>query len=172
MTPELRNATPGDAEALASLWSDWGREYAQLDATLFREPSEEGLVDWFGEQIVGATDDDLWLVAVDDGSVVAFERAIVWRPGADARHSLVVDDALTTLKVVLLVVTPSARRNGLGAALTSRAERWGRDRGAERTIVVAMSDSPTAIPFYMSQGFRPFTTGMWKLLSHRNTSGR
>jgi len=76
-----------------------------------------------------------------------------------------VDDALTTLKVASLFVAPTARRHGFGVALTTEAETWGRSRGAERAIVVAMTDGPTAVPFYRSQGFHPLSTGLWKPLT-------
>jgi len=164
MTPEVRSATEDDSAAVASLWLDWGREYESLDSVLFRVPSEDGLAGWFRRQIAEATDDELWLVGESRGEVEAFERAVVWRPDDDAKRSLVVDDALTTLKVGLLMVKPSARRSGIGTALTSAAERWGRDRGAVRAVVIAMSDSPTAVPFYRSRGFRPMSTGLWKPL--------
>jgi GNAT superfamily N-acetyltransferase len=118
----------------------------------------------FAGEIAEATDDELWLVGESGGEVVAFERAVVWRPDDDAKRSLVVDDALTTLKIGLLIVKPSARRSGIGTALTSVAELWGRDRGAFRAVVIAMSDSPTAVPFYRSRGFRPMSTGLWKPL--------
>jgi GNAT superfamily N-acetyltransferase len=136
MTPEVRSATEDDSAAIASLWLDWGREYESLDSVLFRVPSEDGLAGWFRRQIAEATDDELWLVGESRGEVEAFERAVVWRPDDDAKRSLVVDDALTTLKVGLLMVKPSARRSGIGTALTSAAERWGRDRGAVRAVVM------------------------------------
>lgn len=164
MSGEVRRATADDADALASLWLEWGQEYESMDPLLFRVPSENGLGEWFGRQIAETSSDELWLVGERGGEVLAFEQAGIWRPGEDADRSLVVDDAMTTLKVSLLVVSPPARRSGLGTALTSEAQRWASERGAERAVVVAMSDSPTAVPFYRSQGFRPFTTGLWKPL--------
>lgn len=161
---DVRTATGDDGDALASLWLDWGREYESEDPVLFRVPSANGLAEWFRRQIGESSGDELWLVAERGGDVLAFEQAVIWRPGEEADRSLVVDDSLTTLKVSLLVVTPPARRSGLGTALTLEAQRWARERGAERAVVVAMNDSPTAVPFYQSQGFRPFTTGLWKPL--------
>ena len=161
----MRAARADDAAAIASLWIEWGREYEQLDGELFRVPSGNGLVTWFAGRIESATEDQAWLVAERGGAVVGFLHAEVWRPNEEAEWSPLVEDGTTTLRVGLLGVTASARRLGVAAALSRAAEAWGRERGAVRAFVIAMSDSPTAIPFYTGQGFRPFTTGFWKALS-------
>src|SRR5262249_12186114 len=164
MTARVRTATEDDSAAVASLWLDWGREYEGINPVLFRVPSEDGLTSWFKRQIAEATDDDLWLAGESDGEVVGFERAIISRPGEDSEWAINADEPLVTMYLWMLAVHPAARRGGLGAALVSAAEEWGRDHGAERASVFAMSDSPTAVPFYRSRGFRPMSIGFWKPL--------
>ncbi|MET0799770.1 MAG: GNAT family N-acetyltransferase [Actinomycetota bacterium] len=164
MDAPLRAARLGDGRALASLWIAWAREYERLDVELFRVPSSEGLATWFEGRLAAADDDQAWFVADGDEGVVAFLQAEVWRPNEDSERSLLVDDVVTTLKVGLLVVKPTVRRHGIASALSDAAESWGRGRGATRVVVIAVTASPTAIPFYRRQGFQPFTTGFWKPL--------
>jgi hypothetical protein len=48
---------------------------------------------------------------------------------------------------------------------TDAAERWGRDRGATRAIVISYANSPSSVPFYEDRmGYERHTIGFLKPL--------
>ena len=52
------------------------------------------------------------------------------------------------LKVDSIMVLEDERGAGVGTALMSAAETWGRDRGATRAVVISYENSPSSVPFY------------------------
>ena len=75
------------------------------------------------------------------------------------------ETAEPVLKVSSIFVAESERGRGVGRSLMEAAEAWGRTRGATSAAVVAIADSPSAVPFYSGgMGYRPNTLGFWKEL--------
>ena len=158
----IRPARRGDGNILAGCWIEFGRYYADRDPIRFHVPDVEGLAEWFDERIDRSH--ELWLVAERTGAVVAFVEAQVW-PAEDPDRQLMRESAEPVLKVNSLFVTESERGQGIGRSLMAAAEEWGRDRGATSAAVVAIADSPLAVPFYTDgMGYQTNTIGFWKPL--------
>jgi GNAT superfamily N-acetyltransferase len=153
----------GDGAELAKRWIEFGRYYASRDATRFRVPADEGLAEWFETRIDGS--DGLWLVAERSEAIVAFLEGDVWPAPDDAERLLMKEMAEPVLRVHTLFVTESERGRGVGRSLMAEAEACGRERGAASAAVIAIADSPLAVPFYRdAMSYRENTIGFWKSL--------
>ncbi|MGZ8629823.1 MAG: N-acetyltransferase family protein [Actinomycetota bacterium] len=162
----IREARAEDAGELAALWREFGRDYADLDPVQFREPDEEGLEEWMEARIDQERDlDALWLVAESTGRLVGFAQGQIWRPADDAERQLMTDVGETVLKVDSVLVAGNWRRRGVATSLMRAVEAWSIDRGATRAVVVASSDSESALPFYERRmGYGRTSVGFWKRL--------
>jgi hypothetical protein len=59
----IRPAGVRDAGSLAHAWKEFGRYYAEIDATEFRVPDEEGLPEWLESRLrAGEGEDASWRV--------------------------------------------------------------------------------------------------------------
>jgi GNAT superfamily N-acetyltransferase len=152
----VRPVRPGDGMGCAQAWRDAGRLYATLVPEVIHEPATEGLTDWF-EKLIGAACDEpddstLWLVAEvrskAGSQVVGAIEAAVAPPRADGRWQLQRDLSRTRLIINALVVTDGYRRRGVGTALLTAAEEWGRKRGATVAVTDTNLHSPLSVPFY------------------------
>ena len=163
---EIRAARVDDADGLADAWRAFGRYYADIDPQLFRVPEAEGLPAWFDSRLrEDRGDDTLWLVAERDGRVVGFVQAQIWPPAEDADRHLMREVSEPILKVDSIMVMADERGAGIGTALMSAAETWGRERGATRAVVISYANSPSSIPFYEERmGYERHTVGFLKPL--------
>lgn len=69
---------------------------------------------------------------------------------AEHRRAL---DAPDRIELMGLVVDPSARRSGVGAALLEAVEDWARSRGTETIRVRSNVTRDSSHPFYEAMGF-------------------
>ena len=75
-----------------------------------------------------------WSRNVERSSSSDTSRARVWRPSADANRTDRWRDASETLlKIDALMVTATARRDGVGTALMEAAEAWGNTHDERRS---------------------------------------
>lgn len=141
----------------ARAWRDAGRLYASLVPEVIHEPAAEGLAEWFEESIAeadaAADENTLWLVAAAaDASgtieVAGLVEATVAAARPDGRWQLQRDLSRTRLLVNALAVADGHRRLGVGTALLTAAEEWGRRRGAEVALTDTNLHSPQSVPFY------------------------
>ncbi|HEY6568255.1 MAG TPA: GNAT family N-acetyltransferase [Actinomycetota bacterium] len=158
----IRSVRPGDGAALADRWVEFGRYYASRDPARFRVPEVEGLARWFGSRI--DEPHDLWLVAERSGVIVGFLEARVWPAPDDASRQLMRELAEPSLHVTTLFVTERERGRGVGRSLMQAAEDWGREHGATSAAVIAIADSPLAVPFYAGMEYQQNTIGFWKTI--------
>jgi GNAT superfamily N-acetyltransferase len=163
----IRPARSEDAADLAELWIEFGRYYAALDPVQYREPKQDGLVDWFRRQLDERQgEDQTWLVAEAPSRLAGSIQAQVWRPNDNADWELIRDEGQDVLRINHLIVTQSERRKGIGRAMMDAVESWGVSRGASRALVISTADSPTSVPFYEEgMGYWRKTIGFWKSLS-------
>lgn len=129
--PVIRDATAGDAEALANLVTQLGypAEARALPGRLDRLASNPGAVALLavrGDSIVG-------LATMHVISPINRERDVAW---------------LTTL-----VVDEAARGTGIGRALVDAVEDRARAAGCERLSVTTHENRPDAHVFYARIGF-------------------
>ena len=146
---EIRDARPGDGEALAAIWLDVGRLYASLDADVFRVPDADGLVEWFEEVLARPpAAERIHLVAVVDGEIAGAVSAYVEEPDPAARRQILTELGRRRAFVNALEVAQRFRRRGVASALVGAAEAWARDAGAELIATSTWIDGPLALPFW------------------------
>jgi GNAT superfamily N-acetyltransferase len=126
----IRVATDADVPAMASLLAHLGypADAAELPERLRR---------------MRAAGDDAFVAELNDtpvGLATVHARAVlhVARPVA---------------QLTALVVPPEMRGRGVGRALVAEAERWGRERGADRLVVTTALHRAEAPLFYECLGF-------------------
>jgi GNAT superfamily N-acetyltransferase len=126
----IRPATDAEAPAIASLLAHLGypADPAELPERLRR---------------MRAAGDDAFVAELNDtpvGLATVHARAVlhVARPVA---------------QLTALVVPPEMRGRGVGRALVAEAERWGRERGADRLVVTTALHRAEAPLFYERLGF-------------------
>jgi len=156
----IRSVRPGDGNAVAHSWVEFGQYYASRDPARFRVPEMEGLAEWFNSRIDAAH--DLWLVAERAGKIVGFLEARLWPAPDDAARQLMKELSEPSLSVTTLFVTERERGHGVGRSLMQAAEDRGRGSGATSAAVIAIADSPLAVPFYAEMEYRQNTIGFWK----------
>ena len=111
MEPTVRPVAPGDGAALARIWLENARYYAERFPDDFRVPDEHGLAEWFEENAV--PDDAVFFVAEADGVVGAFAYARLSRPAADARFQYLAPYVETRAHVEALGTGDALQRRGL-----------------------------------------------------------
>jgi predicted N-acetyltransferase YhbS len=127
----VRAAAESDASSVAQLSCTLG--YAATPEVVRRRLSA----------ILGS-ENDLVLVAVNDAGVV-----IGWIQ-AHASHVL---ESGFRVEIAGLIVSPDARRCGVGRALVSRAEEWAQHLGAEAIVVRSNVQRVESHAFYRALGY-------------------
>jgi len=150
MSVQIRPPRPGDGEGMARVWLSAGAYYADLDPAHFQLPSAEGLPESFEADIEARSTDanSLRLVAERDSTVTGWLTAHVEHPAASVAHQLVRELGWIRLIVDALVVHRAVWRQGIGGALLTEAESWGRDHGAVVARLDTYLGSPVSVPFY------------------------
>jgi GNAT superfamily N-acetyltransferase len=133
---------------MARVWLSAGAYYADLDPAYFQVPSAEGLTESFEAGIGPGREDALQLVAELDGLVAGWLNARIERPLASAAHEMIRELGWTRLFVDVLMVDRALWRQGIGTALLTAAEAWGRDRGADAVRLNTYPGSTVSVPFY------------------------
>jgi GNAT superfamily N-acetyltransferase len=150
MPVQIRSPRPGDGEGMARVWLSDGAYYADLDPAHFQLPSAEGLAESFeaGIEATSEDSDTLRLVAELDGLVAGWLTARLEHPHPNAAHQSVRELGWTRLFVDALMVDRALWRQGIGTALLTEAEAWGRDRGASVVRLNTYPGSSVSVPFY------------------------
>ena len=145
----IRPPEPGDAAALARIWMENCRYYAEMAPEWFQVPEEDGLIEWF-ESILAepAKDDELSLVAQVDDRVVGSLEAILLEPVENGHRQMLRELSERRVVVNNLGVARSFWRAGVGTALMEVAEGWARERGAAEVGLDTYLSSPVSVPFY------------------------
>lgn len=156
MKIRLRKVRADDASDLARAWIAQAEVYAALAPAVFRVPAAEGLGAWLVAGLAAEADPArrLVLVADVDGSAVGFVVAAVVAPHSAPRHQVQRDLAAVRVQIEALVVDPRWQRHGVGTRLTTAAEDWARNRGAEVITAQAYIDGP-ARAFLGARGYEP-----------------
>jgi GNAT superfamily N-acetyltransferase len=147
---EIRDSRPGDGEALAAMWLEEGRYYAELDPDAFQAPIEEGLADWIEDGLARAREREgvRHLVAELDGKLAGYVLVRI-EPDADPDRYQIVREVGERRAVIDALGTAEAfQRRGVATALVEAAEEWARDQGATRVWTWTYIDSPLSIPFW------------------------
>jgi GNAT superfamily N-acetyltransferase len=150
----VRPPTPKDAEALARSWQEGARELLELAPDRFRIPDEDGLVEFFRQDLqASAGPDRLSLVAEVEGEIGGSLEAQL-NPPMESAHFQVLDYlGKPRVYVNHLLVDPRFRRRGVATALMQAVERWAREKGAGSIALDTYAQSPLSVPFYEAVGY-------------------
>jgi GNAT superfamily N-acetyltransferase len=131
---------------MARVWLSAAAYYADLDPAHFQVPPAEG--ESFEASFGTGGEDGLMLVADLDGQVAGWLTALIEYPGPGAARQMTREHGWTRLHIDALMVDQAAWHQGVGTALLTAAETWGRDRGARVVRLDTYADSPVSVPFY------------------------
>jgi GNAT superfamily N-acetyltransferase len=148
MPATIRAPRPGDGAGMARVWLNAAAYYADFDATHFQVPAAEGVAESLEAGFRTGGEDELMLVADLDGQVAGWLTARVEHPVAGAARQMAREHGWTRLHIDALLVDQAAWHQGVGTALLTAAEAWGRDRGADVVRLDTYADSPVSVPFY------------------------
>jgi GNAT superfamily N-acetyltransferase len=146
MPVTIRAPRPGDGAGMARVWLSAAAYYADLDPTHFQVPPAEG--ESFEASFGTGGEDELMLVADLDGRVAGWLTARIEHPALGAARQMTREHGWTRLHIDALMVDQAAWHQGVGTALLTAAEAWGRDRDAAVVRLDTYADSPVSVPFY------------------------
>jgi GNAT superfamily N-acetyltransferase len=162
----VRQARPGDGEALARIHKDMAAYYVERFPGDFRIPALEGLEDELDAELGEPSDTTLRLVAEVDGDVVGALVARVLPPEDGAEREIVPELAATRLRIEYLATDRRHQRRGVGTRLVDEAEVWGRGEGATLSETWTYARSPLSMPFWTQRmgGYRERSVSLRKRL--------
>jgi ribosomal protein S18 acetylase RimI-like enzyme len=145
----VREFRSGDGHALARMSEENSRYYTRLAPDYFKEPDEEGLVDFFeSDEEWRSSPDNLALVVEADGEVAGYLEASVQPPLDSARWQGQRDLAEIRLFINYVGTLDAYKRQGVATRLVQEAEAWGRAKGAVVALCDTYIDSPLSVPFW------------------------
>jgi GNAT superfamily N-acetyltransferase len=150
----VRAAQPGDGQAIMLLGRDSATYYRELAPADFRVPDEDGQAEWLDSFLPVDGEREIALVAEMDGAVVGYLEARLEEPMDSARYQRNPELGERRLFVNALLTARSHWRRGVGSALVTAAEAWGRERGATVALMDTYADSPVSVPFWEGRGYR------------------
>lgn len=121
----VREAVPGDSDALVRLWHDAGHGIDELPG--LAEQAPEAL-----QRIAEAPDDRLMVGVLDDQVVCALH---MWRGPISPLHTE------TVVHTSFLLVLPAYRRHGCAQALLSAAVAFAEECGVQHVTAITTSSS-------------------------------
>jgi GNAT superfamily N-acetyltransferase len=146
MPVTIRAPRPGDGAGMARVWLSAAAYYADLDPAHFQVPPADGAS--FEAGFGNGGEDELMLIADLDGRVAGWLTARIEYPAPGAARQMTREHGWTRLHIDALMVDQTAWHQGIGTALLTAAEAWGRRRGAQVARLDTYYDSPVSVPFY------------------------
>lgn len=152
---EIRNATLGDAAAIAALYKDQFRVMAALEPYSCQEGAQSSE---FIEGCITGSDSAVF-VAEEGGAIVGFVLLQEKEPmpfdfKVPRRYALLLD----------IHVSEHTRGKGVGGALMRAAEDWARERGLDYIELGVLSGNARAIAVYEKNGYADIMHHMRKIL--------
>lgn len=139
----LGDPTPADLDDLVVLVRSLGYE---LDATVFAARLA---------RLTGQAGHETWVVRDAGGRISAVSGAhLLFAYNSDA----------PTAQLLLLVVRPDARRDGVGSHLLSHFESWAAEHGARTLAAVSAAATDSAHRFYQKRGYHEAGTRYSKIV--------
>jgi ribosomal protein S18 acetylase RimI-like enzyme len=145
----VREFRSGDGEGIARISRENTGYYSRLAPEYFKEPDEEGFVDFVeSDGDWRASPDNLSLVAEVEGQVAGYLEASVQPPHETARWQGQRDLAVSRLFINYVGTADEFKRQGVATRLVEEAEAWGRAKGAVVALCDTYIDSALSVPFW------------------------
>lgn len=152
----VRQAEPGDYEAVARLHRQLDMLHASALPRLFRLPPDGAqTMDYYRSQL--ANPEVGFFVAERRGQVVGMVHVSI---GDTKPYPVIVPRRVATVND--LAVDDGCRRGGIGRALMARAAAWAADQGADEVELSVYAFNEGAIAFYQALGFTVLSSRMIK----------
>ena len=145
----IREFRAGDGEGVARMIQENAAYYADLAPDYFKQPDEQGLVDFIeNDSEWRVSPDNLCRVAEVDGEVAGLIEATIQQPMDTARWQTQRDLSAPRLFIGFVQTADRFKRLGVATGLVAAAEEWGREKGALVAICDTYIDSPLSVPFW------------------------
>jgi ribosomal protein S18 acetylase RimI-like enzyme len=148
----IRDALPGDYEALCALWREMDDLHARMLPSFFRRTTRPSHPREDYERALRSTDEHI-RVAVEAGQLLALIHIQIYDTPPLAQMT-----PRRRAHVDSLVVAEAARRRGVGRRLLDDASSWARARGADEILLTVWAGNDAADRFYDALGFRRIST--------------
>lgn len=134
----IRDATVGDAGAIAAIWNPYIREMATTFTTT--EKTSYGLAADIAARQDGGT---AFLVAEDDGQITGFATCFPFRAGPGYARTMEHS----------VILGPGAQGRGAGRALMQALEARARDAGVHVLVAGVSGENAQAVAFHEALGY-------------------
>jgi GNAT superfamily N-acetyltransferase len=142
----VREALPGDAEALELVHADVAQYYGRTAPHYFRVAVLGDAAAEADSEPSSTEGPTLRLVAEVDGEIVGALAARLMASENGERTGA--SPAERRLRIDYLATAPDRRRAGIGTRLVQAAEDWGRRAGATIAETTTFQGSPLSVPFW------------------------
>jgi ribosomal protein S18 acetylase RimI-like enzyme len=152
----VRAATIDDYDSLCALYLEADALHHEGSPDAFAPPAKPPRSrDYIESALSGGLSTILVSQDTDSGGVTGMVRLVI-RPASS--HPALMGHGVGWVEE--LVVLESHKRQGIGAALMSAAQRWFRDRGITETRLVVWEFNRDAIAFYERLSYKSLTRTM------------
>jgi len=151
----VREAQPGDFEAICELFQEVDELHAELLPGFFRKPRRGTRTREALRRIVDSNDEAILVVLEPIDAVAGLVHVQIYDTPA---VQLMVPKRRAHIDN--LVVLEALRRRGLGGRLLEAASRWAKSKGAEEVLLTVWEGNRAAERFYERMGFRRVNTVM------------
>jgi GNAT superfamily N-acetyltransferase len=146
---QIREFRAGDGVGIAQMLRENGAYHAQLAPDYFKQPDEEGLVEFVeNDSEWRESPYNLCLVADIEGEVAGCIEATIQPPMGTAQWQSQRDLSAPRLFIGFVQTADRFKRSGVATSLVEAAEQWGREQGAVVAICDTYIDSPLSLPFW------------------------
>ena len=154
----IRQATPTDSFILSSLCKDVQSLHAEHHPDIFKAPESEDFATSFFEEALADLTTRIFIAKNEEQALGYILCKLMEReesPFTYARHYLMIDQ---------IGVRPTARGQGIGAALIQQAEELAKELGVPRIQLDSWDFNVRAHAFFEKQGFQKFMFRFWRAL--------
>lgn len=155
---DIRQANPSDSLLLSTLCFDVQRLHAEYHPDIFKlPPNEDFAKDFFDEILVDQA--TRIFIAEDNGQVLGYVLCKLME-----RQESPFTYALRYLMIDQISVHPTARGQGIGAALIQQAKEFAKELGVKKIQLDSWDFNVRAHAFFEKQAFQKFMVRFWRAL--------
>lgn len=145
----IRPANPSDLKAIQDLNHELFKHDAEWISHLVMDwPYDPETGEAYFKGLIDSSD-KFCFVAESDGEIIGYLAGTISKP-----------ESYRTLKRAELenmFVKPDHRGQGIGSKLVAEFKHWCQKRGVQKILVIASEPNASAIEFYKSAGFAPYS---------------
>lgn len=155
---DIRQANPSDSLLLSTLCFDVQRLHAEHHPDIFKlPPNEDFAKDFFDEILVDQA--TRIFIAEDNGQALGYVLCKLME-----RQESPFTYALRYLMIDQISVHPTARGQGIGAALIQQAKEFAKELGVKKIQLDSWDFNVRAHAFFEKQAFQKFMVRFWRAL--------